>query len=56
MFGNSCSFGLPCVSFVNLVNFFYVGASLHFGFEGGRWDLIDSYPDHCLPFKLPTEE
>ena len=55
MFGKSCSFGLPCVSFVNL-SIFYVCASLHFGFEGGRWDLIDLYPDHFLPFHLPTEE
>ena len=36
--GKSYSFGLLCVSFVNVYQF--VGVSFPFGFEGGTWDLI----------------
>ena len=48
--GKSCSFGLPCVSFVNVYQFVCVCASFPFGFEGGMWDLIVVVPDHCLFF------
>ena len=48
--GKSCSFGLPCVSFVNVYQFVCVCASFPFGFEGGVWDLIVVVPDHCLSF------
>ena len=37
--GKSCSFGLPCVSFENVVNL-CMCASFPVGFEGGMWDLI----------------
>ena len=47
--GNSCSFGLPRVPFVNCGQFMYLVISL-FGFEGRMWDLIVSVPDHCLSF------
>ena len=31
--------------------------SLHFGFEGGMWDLIFIVTDHCLCFTLqPTND
>ena len=41
--GKSCSFGLPQVPFV-----IYVFSYFPFGFEGRMWDLIVSFPDHCL--------
>ena len=44
--GNSCSFSLLCVSFVNVS----VCAPFPFGFEGGMWDLIVVVPDQCLSF------
>ena len=47
--GKSCSFGLPCVSFVNYCQFIRV-FSYFPGFEGKMWDLIVSVPDHCLSF------
>ena len=40
-FGKSCSFGLPCVSFVSFINLC---------FEDGMWDLILLHPDHFLSF------
>ena len=43
----SCSFGLLCVSFVNVYQFLCV-SSFPFGFEGGMWDVIVLIPDHCL--------
>ena len=46
--GKSCSFGLPCVPFVNCCQFMYL--VIPFGFEGGMWGLIVSVPDHCLSF------
>ena len=47
--GNSCSFGLPRVPFVNCCQF-DVFSCFPFGFEGRMWDLIVSVPDHCLSF------
>ena len=46
--GKSCSFGLPCMPFVNCCQFMYLVLSLSFpfGFEGRIWDLIESVPDH----------
>ena len=38
--GKSCSFGLSCVSFVNVYQF--VCASFPFGFECGKFDCISS--------------
>ena len=37
--GKSCSFGVLCVSFVNVYEFVYV-LQFPFGFEGVMWDLI----------------
>ena len=45
--GKSCSFGLLCVSFVN-VNQFCVCPSFLSGFECGMWDLIVLIPDHFI--------
>ena len=45
--GKSCTFGLLCVSFVNVLSV-CVYASFPFGFEGGMWDLIALIPDNCL--------
>ena len=39
----SCSFGLLCMSSVNIYRFVCV---FLFGFEGVRWDLIVFIPDH----------
>ena len=47
--GESCSFGLPRVPFVNCRQFMYL-VIFPFGFEGRMWDLIVSVPDHCLSF------
>ena len=44
--GKSCSFGLLCVSFVNVTS--CVCPSFPFGFECGMWDLIVLIPDHCI--------
>ena len=41
---NSCSFGLLCVSFVNVYEF-CVCHSFPFGFDG-IWDLTVLIPDH----------
>ena len=49
-FGKSCSFGLLCVSLVNVYQ--RVCPSFPFGFDGWMWDLIVSVPDHCLSFNL----
>ena len=46
--GKSYSFGLLCVSFVNVNQFFCVCSSFPFSFKGGRWDMIVLIPDHCL--------
>ena len=45
--GKSCSFGLLCVSFVNVYQI-CVCPSFPFGIEGGVWDVIVLIPDHCL--------
>ena len=50
--GKSCSFGLLCVSFVNVYQFLCVCLSFPFGFEGGVWDLIVLIPDHCRSIYL----
>ena len=42
----SCSFGLLCLSFMNVYQF--LCASFPFGFKGGMWDLIVLVPDHYL--------
>ena len=44
--GKSCSFDLPCVSFMN--GYQVVCASFPFGFEGGMWELIVLVPDCYL--------
>ena len=38
----SCSFSLPCMSFVNFCQFLYM-LSFSFDFEGGTCDLIDLF-------------
>ena len=43
--GKSCSFGLPCMSFMNIYQFY---VHLSFGFEGRMWDVIVLILDHCL--------
>ena len=47
--GESCSFGLPRMPFVNCCRFGYLLVSLMVS-EGRMWDLIVSVPDHCLSF------
>ena len=49
--GKSCSFGLPCVYFVN-VNKFCVFHSIPFGIEDGMWDVILLISYHCLSIIL----
>ena len=63
----SCSFGLPCVSFVKAYHFvcvvcaclswalvkFCTCASFSFGIKGGMWDVIVLIPDHCLSIYFP---
>ena len=44
---NSCSFGVRCLSFVNI---YQNCASFPFGFAGEMWDLIELVPDKCLSF------
>ena len=44
--GKSCSFGLLCVSYVNVYRFF-VCPPFPFGIEGGMWHVIVSILDHC---------
>ena len=48
----SCSFGLPCVPFVNCCQFMYLYSYFPFGFEGRMWDLIVSVPDRLPIFLL----
>ena len=43
----SCSFGLLCVSFVNVYQIL-CASSYPFGIEGGIWDVIVLIPAHCL--------
>ena len=45
--GKCCSFGLMCVSFVNVMNF-CVCPFFAFVFGGGMWGLIVKIPDQCL--------
>ena len=45
--GKSCSFGLVCVSVMNVYKI-SVSPSFPFGIEGGMWDVIVLIPDHCL--------
>ena len=47
--GKSCSFGLLCVSFVNVYKFVCILLSL-FASEGGALDLIVLIPGHYLSF------
>ena len=44
--GKSCSFGVLCVSFVNVYK--CVSVVFPFGFEEGMWDMVLLVPDHCL--------
>ena len=46
--GKRCSFGLPCMFFVNMYQ--CVCASSLFCFDGALWGLIVLGPDHCLSF------
>ena len=48
--GKSCSFGLLCVSFINVYQFVRVCASFSFDFESEMWDLLECIPYHCLFF------
>ena len=50
----SCSFGLPCVSFVDVYQSVCVCASIPFGFEDVMSDLIVLVSDHCLLFTLDS--
>ena len=50
----SCSFGLPCVSFVDVYQSVCVCASFPFGFEDVMSDLIVLVSDHCLLFTLDS--
>ena len=43
-------FGLPFISFMNVYQL--VCVSFCFGLEGGMWDSIVEFPDHCLSFLL----
>ena len=45
----SCSFGLPCVPFVNCCQFIYLVISLLV--LGAGYEIM-SVPDHCLPFSF----
>ena len=45
--GNSCSFGLLCMSFVSVCQ--VLSLSFPFWFEGGMWDLVVFIPDHYSP-------
>ena len=45
--GKSCSFGLLCVSSVDVYQFVCVLLSI-FDFEGGMWDLIVKVPSFFL--------
>ena len=47
--GESCSFGLPRVPFVNCCQFLYLVISL-LVLRAGCGVLIVSVPDHCLSF------
>ena len=49
--GKSCSFGLLCVSFVNVYQIL-CASFFPFGTEGGMWDVIVLVPDHCLSIYL----
>ena len=44
--GKSCTFGLLCVSFVNV--YLFVCPYFPFVFESEMWDLVVLIPDHCL--------
>ena len=46
----SCSFSLLCVSFVNI--YLFCVSFFPFCFEGGMWDLIVLFPDHCFSITL----
>ena len=50
--GKCCSFGVLCVSFVNVYQILsnFMCPSLPFGIEGEMWDVIVLIPDHCLSF------
>ena len=52
--GKSCSFGLLCKSFVNILSLCV--NPFHFGFDGGMWDLIVFVPDHCLSIYFPDSK
>ena len=46
--GKSYSFGLLCVRVIREHLSVCVRSSFPFGFEGGIWDLIIFFSDHCL--------
>ena len=48
--GKSCSFGLLCVSFMNVYHSNVYRTSFLFGFEGRMWDLTVLVPDLCHSF------
>ena len=50
--GKSYSFGLLCVRVIREHLSVCVRSSFPFGFEGGIWDLIIFFSDHCLSFAL----
>ena len=49
--GKSCSFLFAASAFRKLSSI-YVFSYFPFGFEGRKWDLIVSVPEHCLSFLL----
>ena len=46
----SCTFGLPCMSFMNAYQFLCVLLFLE------MWDVIVPAPDQCLPFYIISSE
>ena len=53
--GKSCICGLFYVPFVNVYGFAGACSSLLFGFEGGMWNLIVLFPDHCLSINFECQ-
>ena len=54
--GKTFSFGLLCVSFVNVYQFLCVSYFSRFGFEGEMWDMIVWILDHCLSVYFTTHK
>ena len=52
--GKSCSFGLLCVSFVNIYQILCVCPSFPFGITGEKWDVIVLIPYQCVSIYLDS--